>query len=84
MNKYVQIVFFLKSGKTLTENVYLPEDNEEAIIKLKEIKEKEKNVKRCIANNHIGCIEFNNLIKSIKKGITLVTLMMSKCLIFLN
>ena len=45
MPKYVQIVFFLKSGKTLTETVYFPEDNEEAIIKLKEIKEKEKNVK---------------------------------------
>lgn len=65
MPKYVQIVFFLKSGKTLTETVYFPEDNEEAIIKLKEIKEKEKNVKKCIANNYIGCIEFNNLIVNI-------------------
>lgn len=65
MNKYVQIVFFLKSGKTLTENVYLPKDNEETIIKLKEIKNKEENVKRCIANNHMGCVEFNNLIVNI-------------------
>ena len=65
MTKYVQIVFFLKSGKTLTEIVYLPEDNEEAIIKLEEIKEKEKKVKKCIANNYIGCIEFNNLIVNI-------------------